>query len=248
VVPRAVADWYGAEPEALPGRVLELDGVVYDVVGVYGGDGGAAVQVLVPLSESVRSAMERGDRVAGLAIRAHRVEEVEAVGEDVEAWLEARYGGTGSFSISSRKALAAAARRGMRVFKLVMGAIAGISLLVGGIGIMNILLASVIERTREIGIRKASGARQRDILLQFLSEAVAITGFGSLLGVVVGLTGAFAITGGIRQFTDAPIHAAFTWGSVLVAAAAAILIGLAFGTYPARRAARLSPIEAIRHE
>jgi putative ABC transport system permease protein len=113
---------------------------------------------------------------------------------------------------------------------------------------MNILLAGVFERTREIGIRKAVGARQRDILLQFLGEAVAITGAGSLVGVVLGLAAGFGITGGIRHFTEAPIYAAFTWGSVAVAAAAALLVGLIFGTYPARRAARLSPIEAIRHE
>ena len=136
----------------------------------------------------------------------------------------------------------------MLVFKLVMGAIAGISLLVGGIGIMNILLASVAERTREIGIRKAAGARQRHVLLQFLAESVAITGIGSVLGVILGLAGAFGITAGIRHLTDAPLYAAFTWQSVAVAAAAALLVGLVFGTYPARRAARLSPIEASRHE
>ena len=144
--------------------------------------------------------------------------------------------------------LAAQARQGMLVFKLVMGAIAGISLLVGGIGIMNILLASVIERTREIGIRKAAGARQRHVLIQFLAEAVVITAAGSVLGVILGLTGAFSITAGIRHFTDAPIYAAFTWPSVAVAAGAALLVGLIFGTYPAKRAARLSPIDAIRHE
>ena len=140
------------------------------------------------------------------------------------------------------------ARQGILIFKMVMGAFAGISLIVGGIGIMNVLLAGVTERTREIGIRKAIGARQRDILLQFLSESVAISGLGSVLGVALGLAGAFTATAIIRSTADAPLHAAFTWGTVAVAALVSVLVGLAFGTYPALRAARLSPIEAIRHE
>jgi putative ABC transport system permease protein len=248
VVEPSVGEWYGAAPETLPGRRLELDGVAHEIVGVVADEGGSAAQVQVPLSGATRGELERRDRVAALAVRAQRVEEVEAVGDAVESWIGSRFGDTGSFTVQSNKAMAAQARQGMLVFKLVMGAIAGISLLVGGIGIMNILLASVAERTREIGIRKAAGARQWHVLLQFLAESVAITGIGSVLGVMVGLVGAFAVTAGIRRLTEVPIYAAFTWQSVAVAALAALLVGLVFGTYPARRAARLSPIEAIRHE
>ena len=248
VVSRGVADWYGAAPETLPGRTLELDGVAYEVIGVDAREGGSAQQLQVPLGEAVRGELESRDRAAGLAIRAHRVEDVEAVRAETESWLAARFGGAGRFTIQSRKAMAAQARQGMLVFKLVMGAIAGISLLVGGIGIMNILLANVAERTREIGIRKATGARQRHVLLQFLAEAVIISGVGSVIGVVLGLIGAAMISVVIQRVTEAPIFMAFTWQSVAVAAGAALMVGLAFGTYPARRAARLSPIEAIRHE
>jgi putative ABC transport system permease protein len=247
VIPETVAGWYGAEPSAALGRPLELDGVAYEVIGVAGG-GDAGTPLQIPLGDRVRSELERPDREVRLAIRAVRVEDVEAVTAEVESWLAERYGSADRFQVMSNKARVAQAGQAMLVFKLIMGAIAGISLLVGGIGIMNILLAGVFERTREIGIRKATGARQRDILLQFLAEAVAVSGAGSVLGVVLGLAGAFGITAAIRHFTDAPIHAGFTWGSVSVAAGAALLVGLVFGTYPARRASRLSPIEAIRHE
>lgn len=139
--------------------------------------------------------------------------------------------------------------RGILMFKLFMGAITGISLLVGGIGIMNVLLSSVTERTREIGIRKATGARDRDILRQFLAESVAICSLGSLIGLALGISGAYGITAVIRRFSDAPaLYASISWSTVAVAAVAAVVVGLTFGTYPARRAARLSPIDAIRHE
>lgn len=248
IVPRMVGEWFDVAPEAVVGRMLEVDGVVWTIVGVTGGEGGSAARLIVPLNELVRRELERPDRPTALAVRAERVEDVEAVTEEVEAWLSGRYGSVARFHVASDRARVAQVGEAMLVFKLIMGAIAGIALLVGGIGLMNILLASVIERTREIGIRKATGARQRDILLQFLAEAVAISGTGSLLGVSIGLLGAFTITAGVRHLTGQPVYAAFTWGSVLVAAGAALLVGLAFGTYPARRAARLSPIEAIRHE
>jgi putative ABC transport system permease protein len=184
-------------------------------------------------------------------VRAARVETVDSVKRLTEAWAARRLGPAwkdeASVATSSPMRLDQA-RRGIQVFKMVMGAFAGISLIVGGLGIMNVLLAAVTERTREIGIRKATGARQRDILIQFLSESVAITGAGSVLGVILGLAGAFAITAVIRSTSEAPIYAAVTWQTVAVAAAVSIVVGLAFGTFPALRAARLSPIDAIRHE
>jgi putative ABC transport system permease protein len=129
-----------------------------------------------------------------------------------------------------------------QIFTLVLGAIAGISLLVGGIGIMNIMLATVTERTREIGIRRALGAKRRDIAMQFLTETIMLSGAGGLLGVGLGLVLSHLVT---RTFATPTIVRA--WGPLL-AFAVSVAVGLIFGTYPARRAARMDPIEALRHE
>ncbi|MDO8482525.1 MAG: FtsX-like permease family protein, partial [bacterium] len=125
---------------------------------------------------------------------------------------------------------------------ILLGAIAGISLLVGGIGIMNMMLTTVTERTREIGLRKAIGAKRRDINLQFLIEAVVLTFIGGLIGVILGWSVSFGVTYfGILQ-TKVSI------GSVLLAFGVSAFIGIVFGYYPARRASQLNPIEALRYE
>ncbi len=139
-------------------------------------------------------------------------------------------------------------RQGILIFKMLMGAFTAISLIVGGVGIMNVLLASVLERTREIGIRKAIGARRRDILVQFLVESITIASVGSALGVAMGLAGAFIVTAVIRARTEAHLVAAVSWQTLAVSAAASIVVGLVFGTYPALRASRLAPIDAIQSE
>jgi putative ABC transport system permease protein len=136
----------------------------------------------------------------------------------------------------------------MLLFKVIMGLITGISVLVGGVGVMNVLLITVTERTREIGVRKAVGARRRDVVAQFLAEAVAVSGVGSLIGLGLGLAVVFAAAPVLRAATDVPFYAAVTPQTLAVVAAVAVAVGVVFGTYPALRAARLRPADAIRHE
>jgi putative ABC transport system permease protein len=134
------------------------------------------------------------------------------------------------------------AERTKQIFNIVLGSIAAISLLVGGIGIMNIMLATVTERTREIGIRRALGAKRRDIITQFLVEAVMLSGVGGLFGVALGITIPLAVT------WFAAMKTIITFWSPVIAFSISGLVGVAFGLYPALRAANMDPVEALRHE
>ncbi|TMB00667.1 MAG: FtsX-like permease family protein [Deltaproteobacteria bacterium] len=138
--------------------------------------------------------------------------------------------------------LLAQAQRTQRIFNIVMGSIAGLSLLVGGIGIMNIMLANVSERTREIGIRRAIGASKRDVLVQFLIETVLVCLAGGAIGTLLG----FAMAEGITMY--AGWATGFSLSSVVLAFGTAATVGLVFGLFPARRAAELHPVQALRFE
>jgi putative ABC transport system permease protein len=147
---------------------------------------------------------------------------------------------TSNFEVENQSSIIQASTASSKVFTTLLGEVAAISLLVGGIGVMNIMLVSVTERTREIGIRKAVGARRSDILLQFLVEAVLVSFFGGIFGVIAGIVGS--------QFRIAGVEPAIAPYSIVLAFGAAVLIGLFFGTYPAGRAAAMRPIEALRFE
>ncbi len=160
----------------------------------------------------------------------------------VSTVLKEAHGGEPDFTLVVPEDLLDQSRRTRRIFNIVMGGIAGISMLVGGIGIMNIMLASVLERTREIGVRRAVGARQKDILSQFLSEAVMISLLGGLSGVMLGLGIAWIVS------LVSEWNTVVTTFSIVLSFSFSVAVGLLFGTYPAMNAAGLNPIEALRHE
>jgi putative ABC transport system permease protein len=238
-----------AAPAKAVGLTLRLNGNPFTVIGVVsGGPRATALGAFVPVDDAARAIP--GTRAPTLALTAPRIEDVARIKSDAERWMAARYGTKWKdrAEVSTNQSRVNQVATVIRVFKLLMGAITGVSLLVGGIGIMNVLLAAVAERTREIGVRKATGARDRDVLIQFLSESVVITGAGATVGVALGLGIAFLAAAIMRAQTHATVHAAITPGTILVAAGLSITIGIVFGLYPALRASRLSPIEAIRHE
>ncbi|MBX3132548.1 MAG: ABC transporter permease [Gemmatimonadaceae bacterium] len=231
------------------GLTLALRGAPHRIVGVIvEADRAPTLDVWVPIADAARALPPNTPH--RIAVTARRIEDVEGILAALEGWAGERFGARwkDEVVIASRRARAEQAASAMLVFKLLMGAITGVALLVGGVGIMNVLLATVAERTREIGIRKAAGAKQRDILVQFLAESVAIASTGAALGVLLGISVAYGAAWVMRAQTDAPVYAAVTVGTVAFAVGISVAIGLVFGLYPARRAARLSPIEAIRHE
>jgi putative ABC transport system permease protein len=202
--------------------------------------------VVAPLNTVMRRFEDNNsylkDEIDGIFVRVESDANSVEVAEIVRAIVTARHNDSGDFSITVPAGLLAQRQQQQRMFEIVMISIAGISLLVGGIGIMNIMLATVLERTREIGIRRAIGARQRDIVRQFLIEAVMISIVGGLLGIATGFVGSTVIS----ILADMPT--VVTMLSIVVAFGVSVGVGLLFGIYPATQAAKLDPIEAIRYE
>jgi len=204
--------------------------------------------IIVPLTTAQRKLF--GNQLPGsvrqIMVQAESDNTMTMVEEGLNSLLNQRHnireGAESDFSVRNLTAIANSAAETTRTMSLLLGAIASVSLLVGGIGIMNIMLVSVTERTREIGIRMAIGARQRDILLQFLLEAIVISIVGCLIGIAIGVGGAIMV----NTITKAEII--ISANSVAIAFGVAASIGVFFGFYPARKAAMLNPIEALRYQ
>ena len=236
-------------PNDAVGKRVMLGTAEFEIVGVTKAENGGPSVAYVPITTFGATSPMAAERLPSLAVLAEKVEDVPALRAGIDTWLKERFADrSGAVSVISNEGRVAQARRAILLFKMVMGAITGISILVGGVGVMNVLLVSIIERTREIGIRKATGARRRDIAIQFLTESVTISVSGSLLGIALGLAGVFAFAPIVRSLTEAPFRPAMTGASIGVALALGVVVGIVFGTYPALRAARLTPLDAIRHE
>jgi putative ABC transport system permease protein len=237
-----------ADPVGHTVRIKDMPFRVVGVLSLKGGQSWGGSQddvVMVPLSTAQRKLMGR-THVNSIAVSAASEREVTAAHEQITELLRQRHrirpGQDQDFFLFTQQEMASTAAETSKVMTLLLASIAAVSLMVGGIGIMNIMLVSVTERTREIGIRRAIGARKRDILLQFLAESAFLSLAGGALGVALGVGAATAVTQIARWPTMIQPSA------VALAFGFATAIGLFFGYYPALRASGLDPVEALRYE
>ena len=231
---------------------INLSLTVIGVMAPRGGNGSDDTQVIMPLTTFatrvpfIRSTNGK-QNVQEITVKITDAGKLNAAKLAITNAITVNHGGTQDFTVSTQNDLLTTANEVSRTLTILLGAIAGISLIVGGIGIMNIMLVSVIERTREIGIRKAVGANSRMILMQFVVEAVIVTVAGGAIGVLVGVIAAKVANG--QDFgTGSTISTQVTSTSIIVAFTVSVLIGLFFGIYPAFQASRLDPIEALRKD
>jgi len=242
-------DLFGVGAEAI-GQTIRINNIQFKVVGITKAKGGSGFgnqddAIYIPLSTAQRYLA--GDTyVTTISVSAIDAESMGRVQQEITDLLLLRHHISdptqADFSVLNQADIVATASSVTATFTILLAAVAGISLIVGGIGIMNMMLTTVTERTREIGLRKAIGAKNADISIQFLTEAVALTFIGGIIGVILGWGVAFGMTFfGVLQTS-------VSLSSVILAFGVSALIGIVFGYYPARRAASLSPIEALRYE
>ena len=243
--------------EGLVGETVRIEGQPFRVIGVLESKGGSGFsnvddQAFVPFSTAQTRLIRRSsrDRVDMLIVSAADAESVPEASEEIAQILRTRHRteiGADDFTILTQEDFLDVAGTITNVLTIFLGGIAAISLLVGGIGIMNIMLVSVTERTREIGLRKAVGAHKSDIMIQFLTESSVLSLIGGLIGIALGWAIAMLV-GSIANANNAPINPTIGLDIVLIATIFSTAVGLFFGLYPANRAANLEPVEALRYE
>ncbi|MEN8241432.1 MAG: ABC transporter permease [Chloroflexota bacterium] len=249
-------DLFGRK-NGLVGETVRIEGQPFRVIGVMEEKGGGSFgseddMIFVPLTTAQARLLRRStaNQVDMILVQAVSAEAVNQAAEEVSLILRTRHRtvvGEDDFSIINQQDILSTAEAITGVLTIFLGGIAGISLLVGGIGIMNIMLVSVIERTREIGLRKAMGARKSDILIQFLTESILLSLFGGLIGILLGW-GIGVLVGQIAAASDTALTPVMGLDAVLLATLFSTAVGLFFGLYPANRAASLEPVEALRYE
>ncbi len=238
------------------GETVRIEGQPFRVIGVKSPKGGSGFanpddEVLVPMTTAQARLLRRSrDSVDMILVQAISADNVSTASEEIATILRTRHRspiGEDDFTIFTQQDFLETATTITNVLTIFLGGIAAISLLVGGIGIMNIMLVSVTERTREIGLRKAVGARKRDILLQFLTESALLSMIGGLIGIILGW-GLSELVGAIAAASDTQLVPSMGLDAVLLATIFSTAVGLFFGLYPAKRAADLEPVEALRYE
>jgi putative ABC transport system permease protein len=250
--PTTMADLFGedAQPADAVGQSIRIKGQEFKVIGVTVAKGGTGFQNqddIIYIPQLTASRYLAGSKyLTTIDVQAASSKVMAQAQADITALLLDRHhisdAAAADFSVLNQADILASASSISATLTLLLGAIAGISLLVGGIGIMNMMLTTVTERTKEIGLRKAIGARRQDISRQFLAESVALTAIGGLVGIVLGAGISFAVN------LSGAISTSLSWGAIVLAFGTSAAIGILFGYYPARRAAGLNPIEALRYE
>jgi putative ABC transport system permease protein len=249
IAPTTRDDLFGTGVDPI-GKIIKINQMNFTIVGLTKAKGGSGFSnqddmIFIPISSAQRY-LANSTNVSTISVQAQNQSDLSTVQQDITDLLLKRHKikdpTQADFSTMNQADIVATASSVTGTFTILLGAIAGISLVVGGIGIMNMMLTNVTERTREIGLRKAIGAKRNDISSQFLAEAVALTFFGGVFGIMLG----WLISLGVTRF--ASIATTISANSIFLAFGVSAGIGIVFGYYPARRAAKLNPIEALRYE
>ncbi len=234
------------------GQTIKISGQIFKVVGVLeqkenGQDQSSDDQVIIPVTVAQR--LSRAAAIRNFSVQAATPEAVDVVMNNLNNFLANIYKSTDAFLVSNQAQMLDTLDNVTGAMMAVLGGIAAISLVVGGIGIMNIMLVSVTERTREIGIRKAIGAKRKSILVQFLIEAVMVTGIGGIIGVLMGMGVIKFVIGNLNKISSSlSIQPVYSVQWMVVSFAISLATGVIFGLFPAYKAARLNPIQALRFE